>query len=684
MPRAPFHLRSFRYQTALLFGTVVVLLAAALTALLAQQMAQHIRRDRGAALAVLAQNVATLLHEGLRDRSRQVQLLASTPELWAQGLDSPAVRQALARARDSRADAAWLGVADPSGIVRAATDGLLLGQSVAARPWFQAGVHRGIVGDVHAAQLLASLLPKARSGEPLRFVDFAAPIMVDGRVVGVVGLHGNWEWADTVVQAALPRHMALAGIEVFIRARDGSLLYPRTPSASVDDAVVAAALGVQQGAEPAVVAAGADGRAYLASAAAVAEPQAGSSLGWTVVVRQPTAVAYADARDSALTAGSIGLVAALLAGGLAWLAAGVISRPLSGIAAAARAVGAGDHRVRIPVCDGNEELATLSEALAHMTQGLLNANDAAERRVAERTQALRQMGAEQHAMLDNELVAIVRLKERRVVWKNRALDRMFGTEPGELEQQTLRMLYPDDESFERTGREAYALLAAGGRYRAQLPMRRKDGAPLWVDLSGTLLSADSGESLWLMTDITELKQHQQRVEHIAFHDALTGLPNRLLLADRLQQALALNERTGQQLALCYVDLDGFKRVNDEQGHDAGDELLRVVAQRLQAGVRANDTVARLGGDEFVVLLTSMDDAGECRHTVERLALAIDTPVPLPGGAAARVSASIGVALSPRQSVQPAQLMRLADEAMYRAKHAGKNRVCLPAPEAQAT
>jgi len=199
-------------------------------------------------------------------------------------------------------------------------------------------------------------------------------------------------------------------------------------------------------------------------------------------------------------------------------------------------------------------------------------------------------------------------------------------------------------------------------------------APIWVDVSGALLSAESEESLWLMIDITAQRAHQEQIEHIAFHDPLTGLANRLLLADRVRHGIALDQRLKRKAALCYMDLDGFKSVNDQHGHDAGDELLKEVARRLAASVRASDTVARLGGDEFVLLLTPLELPHECDLALKRVLQTVNAPVHLSTGATVHVSASIGVALYPECGDQPAQLMAFADAAMYDAKRSGKNQV----------
>ncbi|MDI4632014.1 diguanylate cyclase [Pelomonas sp. V22] len=279
---------------------------------------------------------------------------------------------------------------------------------------------------------------------------------------------------------------------------------------------------------------------------------------------------------------------------------------------------------------------------------------------------------EQSAMLDSEIVGMIKLQGRIAVWKNRGLDRIFGYAPGELDGQSARLLYPDDASFEALGAAAYPLLAQGLHFRTQLQMRHKDGHLLWIDLSGVSIEGD--QSFWTMVDISALKQMQAQIEHIAFHDALTQLPNRLLLSDRMAQAISAAQRAGTHVAVCYLDLDGFKQVNDQHGHDAGDALLAQIAQRLQQALRGHDTAARVGGDEFVLLLTVLSEAEEWRPIVERVVEAIEQPVDLGGVLSVQVGTSVGVALAPQDGVDAQELLTLADQALLRAKRAGKGRI----------
>lgn len=288
-------------------------------------------------------------------------------------------------------------------------------------------------------------------------------------------------------------------------------------------------------------------------------------------------------------------------------------------------------------------------------------------------QQLHQLTLDQEAMLESDLVGITKLKNRRAIWRNHALERMFGYDEGELLGVPARQLHVDDAAYETLGTLANPQLKTGKRFRTQLQMRRKDGALIWVDLSGIELPGSGGESLWMMVDITQSKAHEARMERAALHDALTGLPNRMLLADRLKQAIHSAERSGHVFALAYLDLNGFKQINDDHGHDAGDEVLQAVAARLHAGLRASDTVARLGGDEFVVLLTPAQAPTEAEPVLNRLLDALSQPITLSSGVQVAVGSSLGLAHYPLNGRTPDALMRHADEAMFANKRAGRSR-----------
>ena len=175
----------------------------------------------------------------------------------------------------------------------------------------------------------------------------------------------------------------------------------------------------------------------------------------------------------------------------------------------------------------------------------------------------------------------------------------------------------------------------------------------------------------VISDISQIKAHERELQHIALYDSLTNLPNRRLLADRLVQGIAQAQRRRQLLAVCYLDLDGFKRVNDQHGHAAGDQLLIEVGRRIQSQLRAEDTLARLGGDEMVVLINGLQTPEDCGPLIERILQAVRQPVPLPKGQGF-VSASMGLSFYPLDGGDPDLLLRQADHAMYEAKQEGKN------------
>ena len=208
-----------------------------------------------------------------------------------------------------------------------------------------------------------------------------------------------------------------------------------------------------------------------------------------------------------------------------------------------------------------------------------------------------------------------------------------------------------------------------------IQIRRGDESVSWVRLHAyPRIDPDSRQVIGAVSstvDVTQLIEQERRLKTEAHYDNLTGLPNRTLLADRVQQAVARSRRTGEFLAVCLMDLDGFKAVNDTLGHSAGDKLLQEIARRLGSVMRAEDTAARLGGDEFALLIGGLDNSAACEPVLKRLLAAVAAPISL-DGQMARVTASIGVTLCPLDTSEPEQLMRHADQAMYRAKQAGKN------------
>lgn len=232
----------------------------------------------------------------------------------------------------------------------------------------------------------------------------------------------------------------------------------------------------------------------------------------------------------------------------------------------------------------------------------------------------------------------------------------------------------------RQGPEFYNImwkeLLDKGYWSGEIWNRRKNGEVYAEMLTISAVHDESGQVqhyVALFSDISSLKEHQHQLERMAHYDALTGLPNRVLLTDRLHQAMTHAKRRGSRLAVVYLDLDGFKEINDKYGHNVGDELLVAVAAQMKEAMRESDTITRLGGDEFVAILIELATVEDSVQVLNRLLAAAAKPVAV-GQLFLRISASLGVTFYPQtDDVDPDQLLRQSDQAMYQAKLAGKNR-----------
>lgn len=265
--------------------------------------------------------------------------------------------------------------------------------------------------------------------------------------------------------------------------------------------------------------------------------------------------------------------------------------------------------------------------------------------------------------------------QNRVVHANQAFAEVTGYRLEEIIGQNPRFLKSGrhDAEFYRA---MWRQLGDQGYWQGEIWDRRKTGEiyPKWLNISA-IKNAHGEVSHYaaIFSDISAQQARADQLERIAHYDALTGLPNRVLLADRLRQAVASARRYRHRIVVFYVDLDGFKAVNDSHGHDAGDHLLVTVATRMQALLRESDTLARVGGDEFVGIMAQLTDEAECQQRFGDLLDAAAQPVAI-GEARVQVSASIGATYYPQADEVPAtQLLHQADKAMYRAKREGKNR-----------
>jgi diguanylate cyclase (GGDEF)-like protein/PAS domain S-box-containing protein len=324
--------------------------------------------------------------------------------------------------------------------------------------------------------------------------------------------------------------------------------------------------------------------------------------------------------------------------------------------------------------------------------------------------------AEQELILDNATVGIAFVRNRGIQRCNRFLEEMVGAAPGELIGKSSSVLFADEKEWHEAGRIAFNRTAPGETYEAEERFKRKDGSVFRCRTRGRRIDIGEGQGpedqewIWSLEDVTaerdaeararaalgaleravaertaelksaneklemevvERKVAEQRAQHLADHDALTGLPNRRLLEDRLTQALALSYRNRKQTAVMFVDLDRFKTINDSLGHSVGDILLKEVARRLVKQLRVVDTICRTGGDEFVVVLPEIKRSADAASVAQKIIENLSQPVKIEERDLT-VTPSIGIAVFPEDGRDAETLIRNADAAMYAAKEMGRS------------
>jgi diguanylate cyclase (GGDEF)-like protein/PAS domain S-box-containing protein len=281
--------------------------------------------------------------------------------------------------------------------------------------------------------------------------------------------------------------------------------------------------------------------------------------------------------------------------------------------------------------------------------------------------------AETRAVLEISPVPTFFLKQLKVAWMNAMGEQLLGYKAAEMIGKSTEYLHLTEDDYKHMMTKAEAVVKTGAVFRGDVHMKRRDGK---VILARTAAKAIASWDLtrgvvWVVEDVTEQRADAARIAFLAHHDQLTGLPNRILLADRLRVAMAQAARNKVSCGVMFLDLDRFKTINDSLGHTVGDELLIEVSRRLKVCVRDSDTVARLGGDEFVVVLPGLKTPEDAEVVAKKIQLSLTAPYGL-AGQEVLSSPSIGIAMYPADAREADALIRCADEAMYTAKQAGRN------------
>ena len=531
-------------------GVLVLSLAAVLWLVIEATATRELEARIGAHLRELAFQLHDKLDRGLYEQFHNIQVAATLADLADPRASAAAKRTVLDWLQRTYVDYSWVGLADTTGRLVAATGMLPQDDSVTLEAWFRGGLGGPYLGQGPMASPSAKFLSGVEV-DLRRFVDVAAPIVDSGAVVGVLGAYLSWAWAGEVERSLLAPMRERSAVELMVLKADGTVFLgpPDLIGSRLDVPSVRAARAGRTGH---VIALWPNGRTYLTGFSASQGYRSYRGLGWLVLARQDADTALAPiARLRRHLLAWVAAVTGLFVF-LGWIGARWIAAPLCALTAAADRVQHVNANASLPASTRYAEVASLSRSLTALIAGLREG-------IAEREQTAQ-----------------------------------------------------------------------------------------------------------------ALRQSEARFRTLALCDPLTSLPNRALLRDRLDRAIAHARRTRQSTALLVLDLDHFKDVNDTLGHPAGDRLLEKAARRLAACVRATDTLARLGGDEFALVITDLDVPIDADHVARKALGELATPFDLEGQEV-YVGASVGIALCPDHGTDPDQLLRHADLALYRAKASGGNR-----------
>jgi diguanylate cyclase (GGDEF)-like protein/PAS domain S-box-containing protein len=334
----------------------------------------------------------------------------------------------------------------------------------------------------------------------------------------------------------------------------------------------------------------------------------------------------------------------------------------------------GSGRFSLPALAAREdEYGTLTNALSEADRRIHKSNLALQKEIEERRQMEGDLKLAATVFENSSEGIVITDRDNNILSVNNAFEKLTGYQRTEVIGKNPRILKSGrhDSHFYQ---DMWRHINAEGRWQGEIWERRKDGVvyPKWITINA--IRDDTGEltnHMAIFSDISERKAAEQRIYHLAHHDALTGLANRTLLGDRIRHAIHQVRRSGRMVAVLFIDLDGFKLINDTLGHEVGDTMLCKVAERLQSLVRDSDTVARMGGDEFLVLLSDIGHEEDAARVAEKVVSAIAEPYHI-NGQELRTSPSIGISIYPQDAADENALIRSADTAMYHAKAVGRN------------
>ncbi|QBL10927.1 EAL domain-containing protein [Rheinheimera sp. D18] len=403
---------------------------------------------------------------------------------------------------------------------------------------------------------------------------------------------------------------------------------------------------------------------YLLSAAPI------SGLNWYVAVynekKRALTALQSFRRNLLITFLIVALAVALV---LQLVVHQFILKRLNRLSGAINRLSRGDLQ-KVVLDNKHDEIGLLNQAFGRMSEEISELVTGLNIRIEEKEVAEHSARKLSKAVSFSSSGIVLTDERLNIEYINPFLTEMIGSNNEQL-QQPLHSLFADE--MRHVSEEITGTISARQHWRGDMLLQHQD-RQLWVSLAIAPIRDEKGSItnyVCAMQDISFIKQSQKKMEQLAYYDALTGLANRSYFRDQLRKAIAMAHRGYYNFALLYFDLDEFKRINDTLGHDAGDELLKEVSNRLMARLREEDTIARLGGDEFAVILSGIKDRAQASAIAANLQQAFSTPVKL-GQHEVSISASIGITIAPEDASEEELLLKHADLAMYEAKARGKN------------
>lgn len=662
------------------FSLSSIVLTLILSQVIQREASNSLRAEIGQRLADLALQTTDKLDRGIYERFREVQLMADRNEIGDPSVPPADKQKILDRMQQTYRYYAWIGITNMDGRIVAASNGILQGADISKRPWY-ANALRGVhIDDVHEAKLLARLLPADPSGEPVRFVDVAFPFLKPDRTVGgVLAAHLSWSWARSIEQSVISASARSRHIDAMIVGSDGTVLLgpPGLQGSHLDQSAFKDA---QRGEGKFVVQSWGDHKPYLIGFSVSRGFDAFPGFGWTVLVRQDLEEAFSPVRQIQRNVLWSGFSIALIFSILGVLNARRISRPLVSLAKAATKLRRGESSNLGKLTGSFNEVDALADSFGALVadlqrnqQELTEVNASLEERVAQRTEDLARSELRLRTITDNVPVLISYIDlDHRMMFCNGTFRDWVGIDPekvvGKLvvdvigtelyeqrRQNIVRVLTGERVVFDMV---STALGVTRHLHTTYIPDRRRDGTVIGF--------------YTLSTDVSAMKEVEHQLTLLARHDSLTGLPNRGQLDEKLGEAIKRNKRQNRPLAVLFLDIDYFKKINDTFGHAAGDEVLKEFGLRLKRVVRDTDTVARLAGDEFVILLEGVHSGAEAEAVAQKIVHSVAGKF-FTGAHSLSVTTSVGIAFSTRCDITAEEFLAHADRALYEAKSGGRNR-----------